>query len=388
MTELTWSGLKSRTFVRAGGETIAEQYGDGQFGTVAWLHSDPVTGSAGESGHEGSYQTTMEADPTGVNVGMEDPFTGLGGGAIDPEIPSLFNDGGGCSFSDPNCRTCMLNGFAMDCERVGSLLANGAVQVCPDNDCGPKVVDGVLLPLRWDPDTGRLGHGGFVEESGVDKKPDDGGDEGVVRIRTHPGHWTFTPAAQSDFPLFGLGFGIGIAPQSSALADRAADTKRTNNACRDMAAKAQEIMNNLHGSMGSVLKRFDKEFTTLYAGRPATSLLTAGRQFLNRGAGATIDPYYKGQTGFRSEFREMDRKGNPEPGFHDQTHHFAFYLSMGINENGSGALAVAQRLHRAQDNEGDARLGKVAYNIGRGLLSDPIGINRIGETIQSAVCGP
>ena len=38
---------------------------------------NPLTGSQGESDSNGSYMTTLEADPGGVNVGVEDP-------AIDP----------------------------------------------------------------------------------------------------------------------------------------------------------------------------------------------------------------------------------------------------------------------------------------------------------------
>jgi len=72
----------------------------------------------------------------------------------------------------------------------------------------------------------------------------------------------------------------------------------------------------------------------------------------------------------------------------DQTHHLAFYVSMGINENGSGALWAAQRVHRIQDNDGDARLGKAGYEMGTALRDDPSKLGDIGAMIRNAICDP
>jgi hypothetical protein len=85
-------------------------------------HTNPLTGSRGESGVEGGYTTTVEADPMGVNVGVEDPFIDplLGGFEPSPETPMIggLGGGGGCSSSNPNCRQCYLDGARVECVQV------------------------------------------------------------------------------------------------------------------------------------------------------------------------------------------------------------------------------------------------------------------------------
>jgi len=133
-----------------------------------------------------------------------------------------------------------------------------------------------------------------------------------------------------------------------------------------------------------VLAEFYKAFTTLLAGRAATSIVAAGRQWINRGAGATVDRYYFGETGFKPEFMDT---GQHAPGdLVDQTHHFAFYLSVGVNASSIGALRVAQWLHRQQDNTGDANLGRSAFEMGKNLRNAPSGLQNIGDSIRSAIC--
>jgi len=154
-----------------------------------------------------------------------------------------------------------------------------------------------------------------------------------------------------------------------------------------MADNAQNIANDElfnNSDPQAALKAFDSRFTTAYAGRAATSAIAAGRQFLNRGAGATINRYYLGETGFRPDFRDSGSHAAGE--FVDQTHHLAFYLSMGVNENGSGALWGAQRFHRARDNQGDANLGKAVYEMGTGLRDDPGKLRDIGGMIRNTIC--
>jgi hypothetical protein len=136
----------------------------------------------------------------------------------------------------------------------------------------------------------------------------------------------------------------------------------------------------------AALSEFDTNFTKLYAGRAAKNLLNAGRQWINRGAGATQIRFHLGQTGFRQEFLDTGKHSAGE--LVDQTHHFAFYLSMGINENGSGALWAAQRMHRARDNQGDANLGKAGYEMGTGLRDNPNTLGNIGDMIRKTICDP
>ena len=155
------------------------------------------------------------------------------------------------------------------------------------------------------------------------------------------------------------------------------------NACSHMADIAKQIA-DLESEAKNPLVAFDKTFTTHFAGRPASSLFNAGRQWLNRGAGIRAERWEQGETGFRPEFRDTGTHGPGE--FVDQTHHFAFYLSMGINENGSGALWAAQRAHRARDNQGDANLGRAAYDMGRMLKRDPSLLRVIDQIIIVSIC--
>ena len=191
---------------------------------------------------------------------------------------------------------------------------------------------------------------------------------------------------------------ISVLPQTPAQnPQNPAPPTHTPDACGDMADNAQNAANEAlfnneisgldpHSktALANALKAFDTAFTTLYAGRAATSIIAAGRQWINRGAGATINPYWLGETGFKPEFMDT---GQHTPGqFVDQTHHYAFYLSVGINANTIGPLRVAQWLHRQQDNIGDANLGKAAFQMGRNLRNSPSGLQNIGDFIRSAIC--
>jgi YD repeat-containing protein len=65
IAELGYNGEKVKGYVYAGGEVLAKQ----ESNTVSWQHTDPLTGSQGESQSTGSYTQTVEADPMGINVG-------------------------------------------------------------------------------------------------------------------------------------------------------------------------------------------------------------------------------------------------------------------------------------------------------------------------------
>jgi hypothetical protein len=69
VAELNVSGEKTKGNVYAGQRKIAEATGS----TVSWSHSDPVTGSRGDSDNNGAYQAVAEFSADGINVGFEDP---------------------------------------------------------------------------------------------------------------------------------------------------------------------------------------------------------------------------------------------------------------------------------------------------------------------------
>jgi len=140
VTELNGQGIKQKGFVYAGAQEIARQENN----AVVWQHVNPLTGSSGDSFANGSYVITNEPDPMGVNVGTEDPFAGLPftGFEPTPERPMIFSlgdDGGGCSFSNPNCTTCTLDGFSIGCDRAMHLVDIGAADIVVTLSNGSRV---------------------------------------------------------------------------------------------------------------------------------------------------------------------------------------------------------------------------------------------------------
>ena len=189
VTELNGQGQKQKGFVFAGKQVIAHQENN----TVKWQHVNPVTGSSGESEANGNYTITNEPDPMGVNVGTEDPFSGQLMEGFEPtrERPMMFplsDDGGGCSFTNPNCTTCTLDGFSIGCDRAMHLVDIGAADILVTLSDGRRVAvqapDGCPLGICriWVP--GRSGNSSM--------QIDDSGE--IPRITTNnstPGHWEF-----------------------------------------------------------------------------------------------------------------------------------------------------------------------------------------------------
>ena len=167
VAELNANGQKTVGHVYAGGRKIA----DAGVGYVAWSHTEPVTGSNGQSTVNGYYAPTAEFNADGVDVGFFDPTT-VGGDIADP----YSHKGGGLALSSGcgtgDCITCILDGFEHDCTQMAYLFDVGAAAPCPDNNCGPR-----YQPNRDGPSRGGwvlpvLQHGGFAYVSvGPSSKP-------------------------------------------------------------------------------------------------------------------------------------------------------------------------------------------------------------------------
>jgi RHS repeat-associated protein len=167
------------------------------------------------------------------------------------------------------------------------------------------------------------------------------------------------------------------------------------NACSDMADVAQVVANQAiasnPGNLAAALSDFDSAFSQLYYGRALQSKIDALKLYnysqsdlsgASKGGGmnATITPSYNRRAeGFAPQFVETPAG--------DQTHHFAAYLSAGINRQ----YTVAS-LHRAGDLIGentrmaDVYLADVAYVIGESLSIAPIFLKHLGDVIRGAVC--
>lgn len=155
VAELNASGQKTKRYVYAGGRKLAEAFSDD---TVYWAHQDPVTGSRGDSAMGNFYFAKAEFNADGIDVGFEAPQA-TGFEEAQPALWAAAGTGSNCGFNNPNCVTCYLDGFEHDC---GSINWE-AVQQCPNNDCGPRVVpdrngNPVLRPLTTNPHNGQLGY--------------------------------------------------------------------------------------------------------------------------------------------------------------------------------------------------------------------------------------
>jgi YD repeat-containing protein len=161
VAELGSSGQKTTGFVYAAGRKLAQA----SAGDLSFTHGDPVVESRGNSFSNGAYGPEAEYDSNGVNVGFSEPVM-QGGGDPDPGaigwLGGNFGSGSSCSGADPNCMTCYLDGIEQpDCGHVAQLIAAGAAEQCPDNDCGPRSIWDQnaqkfvgVLPLTTDPKTG------------------------------------------------------------------------------------------------------------------------------------------------------------------------------------------------------------------------------------------
>jgi hypothetical protein len=139
---------------------------------------------------------------------------------------------------------------------------------------------------------------------------------------------------------------------------------QTADACGDMANTAQSVADNALYKAGNdtskALSIFDSRFSKLYAGYPMNNGINIARLRSSGGGGANreVDPYYFGQTNFKSEFMETDMAGNVLSGHHDQTHHFTAMFSGGINR-----YWLETSVHNRGDNPGDRRLTNAAYDL-------------------------
>ena len=171
--------------------------------------------------------------------------------------------------------------------------------------------------------------------------------------------------------------------------------------CNRMATRAQNIAdrlireagsdlvfgNNRDASWDKALSDFDKEFTTMYVGQIIDGLRSAKAVYANGGGtkGGPMSQY--GQRDFKDDYLDTEWPRNSTDINADQVHHFAGFLSMGIN-----AVSLAAFAHAAQDlyngNPGDVALSEKAYSIGSQLRKEPRRLKYIGSDIRESICIP
>jgi len=91
-----------------------------------------------------------------------------------------------------------------DCREVSGLLSQEFVKPCPDNDCGPQLVNGRLRPLTTDPNTGQLVYGHWERvDITVNGEKTRGKPHFVVDRK---------PLTIDGRFILGIGFGFGLDP--------------------------------------------------------------------------------------------------------------------------------------------------------------------------------
>jgi hypothetical protein len=155
-------------------------------------------------------------------------------------------------------------------------------------------------------------------------------------------------------------------------------TPEPPDACGAMARRAQQIANSARNALGNsqaAVERFDRDFSKAYLGNNGIGkTFKSAWDFYSARIHPNVPSSQLGESGFKPEFQ--DHEG-------DQTHHFAAYLSAGINNQG-----LAAGLHMLTDltNQADRSLGGAAYELGERLTANPTNLVTIGYRIQHDIC--
>lgn len=151
-----------------------------------------------------------------------------------------------------------------------------------------------------------------------------------------------------------------------------------DDACSAMARRAQQIANSARGQLGNTqaaVEQFDRNISQAYLGNNGLGkTYKSAWDFFNARVRAQVPSSQLGESGFKPEFQ--DHEG-------DQTHHFAAYLSAGINGQ---LLAASAHMLTDLTNQADKSLGTAAYNLGERLTANPTNLMTIGNRIRHDIC--
>jgi hypothetical protein len=386
IAEVNSAGQKQKRNIYLGAEVLASE---GVGGAITWKHEAALTGSEGVSVAGGGYSAAAEYDPTGVNVGLEAPTAT--GGLFDAEMPTLIDSNGGAGGM-----RCTVDGLVMDCGWAQYLQGVGAIAQCSNNDCGPRWGYSQLTKRNEWKFFGSFadGYEGYAPLGAVSN-----GRGGIwidgIQINAFDGAH---PLLAHSSQITGPRFTPDACGDMADYADTAARTAVNHNTSEDDV------------DYNSALKEFDAQFSRLYVGHPMTDIYKITDLAANGPRDRTQSAFHFGQTGFRTEFKEMYRdakgtwrvtpdfvnqpQGDPLP--QDQTHHAVTMLSAGINGANiiSGAYVASGIQNRgipglkAGDNPGDVRLTNAAYELGKHLRKNSWELLGVGDLIRARLCDP
>ena len=135
ISEIDQQGNRKRSFVYLGNQVLARLNGIPGSETVSWEHAD-LSGATQRltSASGASSGGQLELDPLGANAGVRDPYM----------IPIIQQQGIELSYpyvSDMLSGKCTVDGIPTHCSEVMRGVERGVYGACPQNNCGPRVVD-------------------------------------------------------------------------------------------------------------------------------------------------------------------------------------------------------------------------------------------------------
>jgi YD repeat-containing protein len=139
VTELDESGAKTRTFVYQGSEVLGWQQQSGSAQTMAWEHRDVSNASVRLPGAVDS-SGGAELEPMGMDAGAFHLIAPPPPNYRPPLVQARTYPGFADMLLGSQCR---VDGIDMPCGMAGS----EATVACPNNDCGPQVINGELIPF-------------------------------------------------------------------------------------------------------------------------------------------------------------------------------------------------------------------------------------------------
>lgn len=182
------------------------------------------------------------------------------------------------------------------------------------------------------------------------------------------GRFQFGPG---EFVTVDVAFGV---PQNAA---KSAD----KHPCQAMADRAQRLANeaikDAGGANSDALQLFDHAFSQAYLGNNGIGgTIWSALAFLNKDISPKVPFSEQGEEDFKPEFREGN-KG-------DQTHHFAAFLSAGINDQ--NLAAMFHMWGTDFNNKPDRALGLKTFGFGQALFDEPEFLSVVGRYIREFIC--
>jgi len=354
LTELDQSGNKRSTHIQADGLLFASQSINSAGASIQWTIRNPV----GTGERNGSIY-----DPLGNYI----PFQHYN----DPRPPAgSYNSASMSSLAASQANPdsygvgCMLDGLPTSCNRV--LRAN--------NGEASK-----LILYGPSPDVALANMGLFLVEHPLSP----------TRPTAAP---SWRPHRPNPSPGNPAPFNTGRDELEWGYSLVGFYQPQTPGPCELMARFAQDeaefVLNDVNNDLAKALPEFDKRFAAFYLGRQPNGEGRPMRTFGDvthymRGGGTAnrlATGERLGQSDFRREFYEISPRGDAE----DQTHHFAAYFSLGINNR-----PISEFSAKTFDRVGgkpDKRLGDKAYEMGQALRVDPSKLRTIGNLININIC--